>query len=65
MHPTACLQDNTTMRAWWVDFKQYYNKTYSTPAAEATAFQNFRQNMKRVKQINGNSDLAYWASGNA
>ena len=59
-----CLQDDTTVRGWFKDWKEFYGKKYATTAAANKAYANFKKNMKRVKQINGKSDLPYWASGN-
>lgn len=58
------VQDETTVRDWFDDWKGYYGKSYTSGAEEDRAFKNFRKSMKRVKEINADSSLPFWSSGN-
>ncbi len=52
------------MRTWFLDWKEFHNKTYASQEHERAAYRAFETNMRLVHDVNANPNLTYWASGN-
>lgn len=53
--------EEPVLKVWFDDYTKYYNKSY---ADIKQAYTNFKSNLEKIKQINTNYSLTWWASPN-
>jgi len=50
--------------AMFDDWAEHFNTSYENEASRARAYANFKQNMRRIIEINRDFSIPFWASGN-
>ncbi len=49
---------------WWASFKAKFYKKYDTPEAEETAYNNFKERLNVILEVNQDLTTPFWLTGN-